>query len=135
MSNESSSLDVSKYDLSATGIANWCRWKQMIDARVIRRTVLHDLSVSLLAIRRTMHINSRQKENTFIFIYIYVIFITGYIISHNMIYYYIALHYIIYSIKGTLRRRIAYIFLVHLESIYYEIFFYSKIVPNCAVAK
>ena len=40
-----------------------------------------------------------------------------------------------FSIKGTLRRRIAYIFLVHLESIYYEIFFYSKIVPNCAVAK
>ena len=26
-------------------------------------------------------------------------------------------------------------FLVHLESIYYQIFFYSKIVPNCAVAK
>jgi len=39
------------------------------------------------------------------------------------------------ALKGTLRRRIAYIFLVHLESIYYEIFFYSKIVPNCAVAK
>ena len=39
------------------------------------------------------------------------------------------------NLKGTLRRRIAYIFLVHLESIYYEIFFYSKIVPNCAVAK
>ena len=39
------------------------------------------------------------------------------------------------TIKGTLRRRIAYIFLVHLESIYYEIFLYSKIVPNCAVAK
>jgi len=37
-------------------------------------------------------------------------------------------------VKGTLRRRIAYI-LVHLESIYYQIFFYSKIVPNCAVAK
>jgi len=40
-----------------------------------------------------------------------------------------------YHFKGTLRRRIAYIFLVHLESIYYEIFFYSKIVSNCAVAK
>ena len=39
------------------------------------------------------------------------------------------------SLKGTLQRRIAYIFLVHLESIYYQIFFYSKIVPNCAVAK
>jgi len=39
------------------------------------------------------------------------------------------------AFKGTLRRRIAYIFLVHLESIYYQIFFYSKIVPNCAVAK
>jgi len=38
------------------------------------------------------------------------------------------------SFKGTLRHRIAY-FLVHLESIYYQIFFYSKIVPNCAVAK
>ena len=41
------------------------------------------------------------------------------------------------AVKGTLRRRIAYrpIFLVRLESIYYQIFFYSKIVPNCAVAK
>ena len=28
-----------------------------------------------------------------------------------------------------------YIFLVHLENMYYHIFFYSKIVPNCAVAK
>jgi len=35
-------------------------------------------------------------------------------------------------LKGTLRRRIALYFLVHLESIYYHIFFYSKIVPNCA---
>ena len=42
----------------------------------------------------------------------------------------------LWVLKGTLRRRIAYIyFLVHQESIYYEIFFYSKIVPNCAVAK
>ena len=40
-----------------------------------------------------------------------------------------------HRIKGTLRHRIAYIFLVHLESIYYEIFFYSIIVPNCAVVK
>jgi len=34
------------------------------------------------------------------------------------------------SLKRTLRRRIAYIFLVHLESTYYQIFFCSKIVPN-----
>ena len=39
------------------------------------------------------------------------------------------------ALKGHSGAELHYIFLVHLESIYYQIFFYSKIVPNCAVAK
>ena len=38
-------------------------------------------------------------------------------------------------LKGHSGAELHIYFLVHLESIYYEIFFYSKIVPNCAVAK
>ena len=38
-------------------------------------------------------------------------------------------------LKGHSSAELHIYFLVHLESIYYEIFFYSKIVPNCAVAK
>jgi len=38
-------------------------------------------------------------------------------------------------LKGHSGTELHIYFLVHLESIYYEIFFYSKIVPNCAVAK
>jgi len=40
-----------------------------------------------------------------------------------------------YTLKGHSGAELHIYFLVHLESIYYEIFFYSKIVPNCAVAK
>jgi len=36
-------------------------------------------------------------------------------------------------LKGHSGAELHIYFLVHLESIYYEIFFYSKIVPNCAV--
>ena len=39
------------------------------------------------------------------------------------------------ALKGHSGAELHIYFLVHLESIYYEIFFYSKIVPNCAVAK
>jgi len=39
------------------------------------------------------------------------------------------------DLKGHSGAELHIFFLVHLESIYYEIFFYSKIVPNCAVAK
>ena len=39
------------------------------------------------------------------------------------------------DLKGHSGAELHIYFLVHLESIYYEIFFYSKIVPNCAVAK
>ena len=39
------------------------------------------------------------------------------------------------GLKGHSGAELHIYFLVHLESIYYEIFFYSKIVPNCAVAK
>ena len=39
------------------------------------------------------------------------------------------------TLKGHSGAELHIYFLVHLESIYYEIFFYSKIVPNCAVAK
>jgi len=38
-------------------------------------------------------------------------------------------------LKGHSGAELHIYFLVHLESTYYEIFFYSKIVPNCAVAK
>ena len=38
-------------------------------------------------------------------------------------------------LKGHSSAELHIYFLVHLESIYYQIFFYSKIVPNCAVAK
>jgi len=38
-------------------------------------------------------------------------------------------------LKGHSGAELYIYFLVHLESIYYQIFFYSKIVPNCAVAK
>ena len=38
-------------------------------------------------------------------------------------------------LKGHSGTELHIYFLVHLESIYYEIFFYSKIVPNCTVAK
>jgi len=38
-------------------------------------------------------------------------------------------------LKGHSGAELHIYFLVHLESIYYQIFFYSKIVPNCAVAK
>jgi len=38
-------------------------------------------------------------------------------------------------LKGHSGAELHIYFLVHLESIYYEIFSYSKIVPNCAVAK
>jgi len=38
-------------------------------------------------------------------------------------------------LKGHSGAELHVYFLVHLESIYYQIFFYSKIVPNCAVAK
>ena len=41
-----------------------------------------------------------------------------------------------HDLKGHSGAELHIYFLVHLESIYYEIFFYSKIVPNyCAVAK
>ena len=39
------------------------------------------------------------------------------------------------SLKGHSSAELHIYFLVHLESIYCQIFFYSKIVPNCAVAK
>ena len=39
------------------------------------------------------------------------------------------------SLKGHSGAELHIYFLVRLESIYYQIFFYSKIVPNCAVAK
>ena len=39
------------------------------------------------------------------------------------------------NLKGHSGAELHIYFLVHLESIYYEIFLYSKIVPNCAVAK
>ena len=39
------------------------------------------------------------------------------------------------NLKGHSGAELHIYFLVHLESIYYQIFFYSKIVPNCAVAK
>ena len=38
-------------------------------------------------------------------------------------------------LKGHSGAELHIYFLVRLESIYYQIFFYSKIVPNCAVAK
>ena len=38
-------------------------------------------------------------------------------------------------LKGHSGAELHIYFLVHLESIYYQIFFYSKIVTNCAVAK
>ena len=38
-------------------------------------------------------------------------------------------------LKGHSGAELHIYFLVHLESIYYQIFFYSKIVPNCAVTK
>ena len=38
-------------------------------------------------------------------------------------------------LKGHSSAELHIYFLVRLESIYYQIFFYSKIVPNCAVAK
>ena len=38
-------------------------------------------------------------------------------------------------LKGHSGAELHIYFLVHLESIYYQIFFYSKIVPNCALAK
>ena len=38
-------------------------------------------------------------------------------------------------LKGHSGAELHIYFLVHLESIYYQIFFYSKIVPNCTVAK
>jgi len=43
--------------------------------------------------------------------------------------------FINYTLKRHSGAELHIYFLVHLESIYYEIFFYSKIVPNCAVAK
>jgi len=46
-----------------------------------------------------------------------------------------SLLYIQFVLKGHSGAELHIYFLVHLESIYYEIFFYSKIVPNCAVAK
>jgi len=39
------------------------------------------------------------------------------------------------TLKGHSGAELHIYFWVHLESIYYEIFFYSKVVPNCAVAK
>jgi len=39
------------------------------------------------------------------------------------------------ALKGTPGAELHIYFLVRLESIYYQIFLYSKIVPNCAVAK
>ena len=39
------------------------------------------------------------------------------------------------GLKGHSGAELHIYFLVHLESTYYQIFFYSKIVPNCAVAK
>ena len=39
------------------------------------------------------------------------------------------------GLKGHSGAELHMYFLVRLESIYYQIFFYSKIVPNCAVAK
>ena len=39
------------------------------------------------------------------------------------------------QLKGHSGAELHIYFLVRLESIYYQIFFYSKIVPNCAVAK
>jgi len=41
----------------------------------------------------------------------------------------------IFDLKGHSGAELHIYFLVHLESIYYQIFFYSKIVYNCAVAK
>ena len=38
-------------------------------------------------------------------------------------------------LKGHSGAELHIYFLVHLESMYYQIFFYNKIVPNCAVAK
>ena len=38
-------------------------------------------------------------------------------------------------LKGHSGAELHICFLVHLESIYYQIFFYSKIVPNCALEK
>ena len=38
-------------------------------------------------------------------------------------------------LKGHSGAELHIYFLVHLESIYYQIFFYSRIVPNCTVAK
>ena len=40
-----------------------------------------------------------------------------------------------YYLKGHSGAELHIYFLVCLESIYYQIFFYSKIVPNCTVAK
>jgi len=40
-----------------------------------------------------------------------------------------------HELKGHSGAELHIYFLVHFESIYYQIFFYSKIVPNCAVAK
>jgi len=46
-------------------------------------------------------------------------------------------NYTITMMIWTLRCRITYMYisLVHLESIYHQIFFYSKIVLNCAITK
>jgi len=38
-------------------------------------------------------------------------------------------------LKGHSGAELHIYFSVHLENIYYQIFFYSKIVPKCAVAK
>ena len=47
----------------------------------------------------------------------------------------IAKFFVVTYLKGHSGAELHIYFLVHLESIYYQIFFYSKIVPNCAVAK
>ena len=47
----------------------------------------------------------------------------------------LALGSVALALKGHSGAELHIYFLVHLESIYYQIFFYSKIVPNCAVAK
>ena len=52
---------------------------------------------------------------------------------HEGTYHVVAYHQV--SLKGHSGAELHIYFLVHLESIYYQIFFYSKIVPNCAVAK
>ena len=57
------------------------------------------------------------------------VIIVGIYVFSNI--YYLLLLYL----KGHSGAELHIYFLVHLESIYYEIFFYSKIVPNCAVAK